>query len=195
MKHVGIVGLIALCALPARGAEDQLTPTVKHALTPIDANPTKEELVRIFPQDAVIQLAQIARDPSVDFGVRLRAIRSLPHFCPVTSCVNSLPHDTVVALIAGVAPGDHSGPTILLLRAAIETLGVTRSGDPNDVTRLVPFLDNASRDIRAATARALRDLCDPQAMPALRTRQLVETVPQVNEALDDAVRDLGQCSP
>lgn len=195
MKRVGIIGVIALCTLPAHGEQQTLAPSVMHALTPIDANPTKEELVRIFPQDAVTQLAQIARDPAADFGVRLRAIRSLPHFCPATSCDNALPHDTVVALIEGISPTDHAGRTILLLRAAIETLGVTRSGDPNDVTLLLPFLRNTSRDIRAATARALRDLCDPRAMPELRSRQQLETVPQVHEALDEAVRDLAQCSP
>jgi len=195
MKVAGIVGVLALCALPARGEQQTLAPSIMHALTPIDANPTKEELVRIFPQDAITRLAQIASDPAVDFGVRLRAIRSLPHFCPLSSCDDTLPHDTVIAILAGISPADHDGQTVLLLRAAIETVGVMRSGDPNDVTTLVPFLDNPSRDIRVATARALRDLCDSRAISPLRARNQVATeVPQVKVAIDNALRDLAQCS-
>ncbi len=86
----------------------------------------------------------------------------------------------------------------LLLRAAIEALGAAglgnQGGDPNDVAVLVPFLDNTSRDIRAATARALSDLCDTQAIVPLRTRYLGETVPQVRLAISAALRDLAQCS-
>ncbi|MBA3817864.1 MAG: HEAT repeat domain-containing protein [Deltaproteobacteria bacterium] len=196
MRRLGAIAVVALCALPAAHGDQPiaLTPNVIHALTPIDSIPTKDELQTVLPVDTVSRLAQIALDGTVDFGVRLRAIRALPQFCPVGSCARTIPHDTVRALIEGSDPAEHSGQPVLLLRAAIEALGAARSGDPNDVAVLVPFLDNTSRDIRAASARALRDLCNSQAIVPLRTRYLGETVPQVRLAISAALRDLAQCS-
>lgn len=196
MKHAGIVVGLALCTLPARGAQEVLAPSVQYALTPIDSLPTRQELETVFAnQDPVLRLSQIAQDPTADFGVRLRAIRALPQFCPLTSCNNTMLHDTLVALIGSVAPGDRGGQTLLMLRAAVEALGVAKSGDPNDVSLLVPLLDNPSRDIRAATARAMRDLCDGAAIPPLRARYQNEPLEQVRLAISAALRDLGQCSP
>ena len=197
MRYAGIPVVIALCALPARGDQQQLATDVMHALTPIDSIPTKEELTVIFPTNTVTQLASIAQDAGVDFGVRLRAIRALPQFC-ATSCAGTTPHSTLVALLGSISPSDSSGSTILLLRATIEALGIARSGDPNDVNRLVPFLDSNSRDIRAAAAFALRDLCDSDAITPLRNRYNVEMgptgVPQVRLAISEALRDLGTCN-
>jgi HEAT repeat protein len=82
----------------------------------------------------------------------------------------------------------------LLLRAAVEALGIARTGNPDDVPRLVPYLDHPSRDIRAATARALRDMCNTGAIVPLRTRYQNEQVDQVRLAISTALRDLGQCS-
>ena len=188
--------LLLAFALPARGESPQLTQKMLHGLTPIDSLPTKEELIAIFPSNTVSQLAAIARDPNIDFGVRLRAIRALPQFC-AASCAGTTPHVTLVDLLAST-PIEPSGWQVLLLRATIESLGVTRSRDPSDVSRLVPYLDHQSRDIRAATAFALRDLCDPDAVPYLRNRYNVEMgptgVPQVRLAISAALRDLGTCS-
>ncbi|MDQ3364817.1 MAG: HEAT repeat domain-containing protein [Myxococcota bacterium] len=204
MKRLGAIAVVALCALPAAHGDQAsaLPPNVIHALTPIDSIPTKDELVTVLPVDTVSRLAQIAQDATVDVGVRLRAIRALPQFCPIDGCARTTAHDALRALIEDSDPAHHSGPPILLLRAAIEALGATGSHpssepteEPNDVQVLVPFLDNASRDIRAATARALRDLCDSQAIVPLRTRYLGETVPQVRLAISAALRDLAQCSP
>ena len=188
--------LVLVFALPARGEQVTITPSVLHGLTPIDTVPTKDEISRILPQNTVSQLAALAQDSGVDFGVRLRAIRALPQFCP-TSCAGSTPHASLVNLLASL-PNDGAGKTILLQRAVIEAIGIARSGDANDVARIVPYLDSPSRDIRAAAAFALRDLCNPSAVTPLRNRYNVEMGPmgvsQVRLAISAALRDLGTCA-
>ena len=197
-KIVGIVFVVSLCALPALGEETQLSSDILHTMTPIDTVPTKGDISKIFPGNTAAQLAGVAQDGNVDFGVRLRAIRALPQFCPA-SCAGTVPHQTLVSLLASVNPSEQQGPNVLLLRAIIEALGVAKSGDSADVSRLTPFLDNASRDIRAATAFALRDLCNQAAVTPLRNRYNVEMgpngVPQVRLAISEALRDLGTCTP
>ena len=84
------------------------------------------------------------------------------------------------------------GSPVLLLRAAIETLGPM--GVASDVGVLVPLLDHISRDIRAATARALRDLCNTQAITPLRVRYAKEQTDQVKLAISEALRILDQCT-
>ena len=197
MKRRAALVLVALCALPAHGDQQQmqLTQGLIHALTPIDSMPTRDSLETVFAnQDPVVGLARIAQDDDEDFGIRLRAIRSLPLFCP-TPCDNTLAHDTLVTIIQSTPASDQTGKSILRLRAAVEALGAAKSGDPNDVPLLAPLLDHQSRDIRAAAARALRDLCDPDAIAHLRARFQTETIGQVKLAISTALRDLGQCSP
>lgn len=201
MRHAWLFPVVLLCALPARGDQIQITKDMLHAMTPIDSLPTKSEVERVFPQpNTASQLAQLATDPNpdLDFGLRLRAIRALPLFCP-PSCAGSLPHQTLVSLLANINASEQTGKTVLLLRALIESLGAAKSGDPADVTRIVPYLDYASRDVRVATAFALRDLCDQAAVTPLRNRYNVEMGPtgvaQVRRAISDALRDLGTCTP
>jgi HEAT repeat protein len=202
MKQAWILPVALLCALPARGDQVQLPNDVKHALTPIDSLPTVDEIENVFPQpNTVAQLANLANDPDeshVDFGVRLRAIRTLPLFCPA-SCAGSVPHQTLVNLLAGVNSSDQAGKPVLLLRAIIESIGAAKSGASADVTRLVPFLEHPNRDIRAATAFALRDICNQAAVTPLRNRYNLEMGPtgvaQVRFAISEALRDLGTCSP
>lgn len=200
MKHAWIIfaglGVALLCALPARGDQIELTKEVVHAMTPIDTVPTKDEIEDIFPTNTVSQLAGIAQDAGVDFGVRLRAIRALSQFC-ISPCAGTQPHQTLVGLLAGINPSEQTGSNVLLLRAVIESLGVAKSGDSADVTRLTPYLDHPSRDVRAATAFALRDLCNQAAVTPLRNRYNVEIgasgVAQVRLAIADALRDLTTC--
>jgi len=188
----GAAIVLALCSLPARGElPTTLDTPVLHALTPIDVLPSKEDLFEVFP-DPTTELGKIALDDSADLGVQLRAIRSLSQFC--NSCGTAPPRSTLVAVINRVSPTDHSGPTTLRLRAGIEALGAARSGNPDDVPLLIPFLDHSSRDIRVAAARALRDICDTRAIVPLRARYQQETVAQVKLVLSAALRDLGNCS-
>jgi hypothetical protein len=193
MKRVAAPALLVLlCALPVQGSVP-LDTRILHGLTPIDSVPTKEDLADVFRNaDPVTELAAIATDADADLGVQLRAIRALAQYCD--QCQNALPHAVLVEVIQGVAPGDHSGSAILRLRAGIEALGAAKSGNTGDVPLLVPFLDSSSRDIRVATARALRDLCDTRAIVPLRARYQEETVAQVRLAISAALRDLGNCS-
>ena len=100
-------------------------------------------------------------------------------------------HTSVATVITATATA-HDGSQVLLLRAAIETLGTMRVS--SDASTLQPLLDHPSRDIRAATARALRDLCNNQAITPLRARYSVEMTDQVKLAISEALRILGQCS-
>ena len=87
-----------------------------------------------------------------------------------------------------------AGVEVLELRAAIEALGVI--GLPADVDTLVPLLDKEDcRDIRAAAARALRDIGSSTAIAPLRARLVKEASPQVQFAISDALRVLSGTSP
>lgn len=189
MKRGVLVLALAVCALPAHGHHVDLDETVLHTLTPIDSVPTKESLVTILQPNPLDRLRALAIDEGIDFGVRLRAIRAMPHFCP-TNCRAAL-----IEVFQSIDPElDRAGPQLLLRRATIEAIGIARTGNPDDVPLLVPYLDHPSRDIRAATARAFRDMCNTQAIVPLRTRYQNEQVDQVRLAISTALRDLGQCS-
>ncbi|HEU0030978.1 MAG TPA: HEAT repeat domain-containing protein [Kofleriaceae bacterium] len=197
MKHArkisGLVAVLALSALPAHGADPTPTPVEVHTLTPMDSVPTKEEIAaNVSGPDKLARLQELIVDPTVDFGIQLRAIRAVPHFCG--SPCSGTPRDVILQVIASVPAADRSGRGILRLRAGIESLGVARTGQDADVDLLVPYLDHASRDIRATTARALRDMCNTRAIDPLRKRYQREQIDQVRLAISAALRVLDQCS-
>jgi len=190
------VAIIFVICATARGETPPPTPTELeiHTLSAIDSVPTKDELATyVQGPDFVARLEALALDSTVDFGIQLRAIRALPSFC-AAQCKDTPPHIAVLAVIASVPSTDHSGRALLRLRAGIEALGIVKSGKLEDVNLLVPFLDNASRDIRAATARALRDMCNTTAIVPLRARYQHEMSAQVRLAISAALRDLDQCN-
>ena len=192
MKRVAIVLVFAL-ALPARGDAIQLPQPAIDALTQIDELPSTTQLNGAFGNQALLNLQMIALDQgAVDPGVQLRAVRALTHYCNPLPCSASDPvHTTLTTVATNPRYRDaRSGSDLLMLRAAIEALGILRV--PGDVTILVTQLQHASRDIRAATAHALRDLGNTQAIAALRARYQQEQVPQVRIAISDALRVLGQ---
>jgi HEAT repeat protein len=183
----------SLCVLPARGNGPLPPLQVVHTLTPIDSVPTKEELISLLGGNELLQLRTYALDPQIDFGMRLRAVRAIPHFCPEQppQC-----HDAIVAVFQDIeTAADAPGQKILRQRAAIEALGVARAGAPGDLQLLLGFLGHSSRDIRAASARALRDLCDPAALPPLKARFSIDDSQQVKLAISQAVEALAQCGP
>lgn len=152
--------------------------------------PTRTELDNVLG-DPVQQLRALALDPATDFGVRLRAIRSLPLYCQAP-CTTDAPHLAILDVLAAI-PSGRTGTTILLTRATLEALGETRSGDDADVDLVIPFLGDLSRDLRATSARTLGRLCNQRAIDPLRGRFNVETIPQVQHAITDALRELDEC--
>jgi hypothetical protein len=197
MRWRGPVFILALCTLDAAGSQQ---PTIEYALTPIDTSPTRDQIAGVTaPNNSIDQLHTLAMNSMVDFGVQIRAIRSLPLFCqPDTHCQNNPGvHPARAALLDVFAqmPADRSGRTLLRLRAAIEALGDARSNEDSDVDLIAPDLNDASRDIRATTAQAMRTMCNQKAAPLLRARYQSEMVDQVKLAISDALRELTQCQP
>jgi len=193
-----VVALLLTCAVAIATGTTSLDLDEQNTLTAIDTVPTKPQLDSVFDnaQNALQKLTSIANDPdpTADIGIRLRAIHALAKYCVATPCVaNDVAHQSVASVVSATATATaHDGSQVLLLRAAIETLGAMRVS--GDAPTLWPLLDHPSRDIRAATARALRDLCNNQAVTPLRARYSVEMTDQVKLAISEALRILGQCS-
>lgn len=181
----------------ATGNISGLTPKVRDTLTTIDTVPTKAQLDDAFDGTALTSLSTIARDEGRDVGVRLRAIHALAKYCPDPCSSSEEAHQSLTTLI-GKKRNDTLGEPIIVLRAAIETIGTLHVASDVDVllggaTGDASLLDHPSRDIRAATARALRDLCNSQAVIPLRVRYTSEPTEQVKLAISEALRILGQC--
>ena len=189
--RVPVIALVVTLAATAHGTEPSMT--VDYALTTIDSVPTSLQLDVVFTDhaDALANLAMIAADPGTDTGIRLRAIDALTNYCGSPCVDGDMAHLALTGLITTNADV-VSGPGIVLLRGAIEAVGPQRVA--TDLAILVPLLDHGSRDIRAATAHALRDLCNTQAINPLRIRYGNESIDQVRLAITDALNVLGQPS-
>jgi HEAT repeat protein len=190
--HVATLGLAAALLVAglvtARSDTAPLAPPVVAMLTPIDTVPTKAQLDEVFGQQALAGLLPIALGAAgADVGVQLRAVHALIHYPGAQA------HDTLVALVAGHQAAT-AGSDLLLLRAAIEALGVLQVA--TDLGTLTPFLEvEASRDLRATAALALRDLGNSAAIEPLRARYRRERTAQVRLAISEALRVLGQPLP
>ena len=192
-----LAGGVAASMAFATGSIAGLSPKVRDTLTTIDTVPTKAQLDDAFDGDALPNLSMIAQDKDVDIGVRLRAIHALAKYCPDPCTASEVAHQSLTMLI-GKTRNDTLGEPIVLLRAAIETIGTLHVGADVDLllggaSGDASLLDHPSRDIRAATARALRDLCNSQAVIPLRVRYTSEPTEQVKLAISEALRILGQC--
>jgi HEAT repeat protein len=192
-----MAALLVLAFVPvADGGTTDLPALVENALTPIDTVPTKNQIDDAFLQagsnDPLGGLRTIASNSGEDTGVRLRAIHALSKYCP-SPCSDSDPaHQTLTALVSMYAMNE-SGQEVVMLRGAIESLGPQRVD--TDLPLLVAQLDHPSRDVRAAAAHALRDLCNTQAVNPLRFRLQHEPTDQVRQAITDALRVLNQPMP
>jgi hypothetical protein len=184
----------------AHGGNAMLTVQTQNTLTAIDAVPTPFEIDQGFvdPTNALANLASIATDPTATavapdgVGIRIRALHALASYC-TAPCADGYPaHQALVQFITA-NHDDSAGTTIVKLRGAIEALWPHRVG--TDLYLLVSLLSHPSRDVRAATAHALRDLCNTQAIAPLRTQQGQETSDQVKLAISEALRVLSQPSP
>jgi hypothetical protein len=190
---------VLLCALPAAGDSSLLSPRVVTALTSIDAVPSIDVLNDAFntPADALANLQQLARDPAIEFGIAIRAIRALPGYCPAppVSCgTGTGVHETLIWLIDDYQALLQPSPQDLLrLRAAVEALGATHTVLDSDVDRLLPLLAHGSRDVRATVVGALRSSCNARATAALKALGLNEPSEQVQFAILSALQDLEHC--
>jgi hypothetical protein len=198
MRSRGLTALVLGVALIAHADTTQLPQMVMDALTGIDAIPSSDDLNNVWgsPLNVVSNLRAIATDPNADVGVQLRAIRALANY-KSTDLGNqpTLAHDTIVAVFTNPRYASAKvGSDLLILRASIEALGACPDKNPTDVNLLAPTvggpLNHQSRDIRAATASALRDLGNTNAINALSMRLSVEQVPQVRFAISEALRVL-----
>lgn len=200
-----LVGAILIGVLVSSASSDtsQLSQAAQNTLTTIDSVPTRPQLDAAFSGSgqALAGLSAVATDPGNDIGIRLRAVHALGKYCAAPTCVDG---DTAHQSLKTVIDANRtatSGSNVLLLRAAIETLGSMRiSGDAayliaQGTPNLTSLLDHPSRDVRATTAEALQNICNTSvATNPLRIRYSHETTEQVKLAISEALRILGQCS-
>lgn len=182
--------ILLVLAIAAVAQADVLSQRAVDVLTAIDVVPTEPQLTSAFgDQDkALTQLAFIATnsDGNQDPGIRLRAIQGIPKYCDTPArCTQA--HVALASLIP-TSEFPHAGTDVLIVRAAIEAIGPLRV--TGDVVPLEKALQLGPRDIRAAAAHALRDLCNSSAIGPLHTAYTSETVEQVRIAISEALRDL-----
>ncbi|HEY4238434.1 MAG TPA: HEAT repeat domain-containing protein [Kofleriaceae bacterium] len=216
MRRAWPLVLVCAAALPARSDRSVLSTGATtrpgttyalsmidiEALTPVDATPDLTAIDSLFRDGggAMLNLIAAATDPQGDVGVAIRAIRTLPAYCanqldPSVSeacATNSEPHDTLAGVVTTYRD-DHSMAGLMKLRSAIEAIGLTRSSDPNDVALLEPLTQHDSRDIRAAAATALGNVCNTSAQSWLQQRVSQEQSLQVQASLAIAIRKLQAC--
>lgn len=196
MKKLAIGIVLAVGVLAVADTLPPLSPDQRDALTPIDTVPGSNVINYVFDSSGSAQssLIAVALDGSSDndTGVRLRAIAVLGTYDAQPAGSGDPIHQALLDIITANSSA-RSGPDLLVLRAAIETLGHLRV--PTDVTTLAQLLDHPSRDIEASAALALGNLCNTSqiAINALRTRYAApDTVDQVKLAISEALRILGQ---
>jgi len=213
LRRAWPVLLVAAAALPARsdratsattqpGRAPALSQRAIETLTPVDSTPDLTALDQLFGTSAMQSLMETAADPDADAGLSIRAVRALPAYCanqldPTVSeacATNTEPHDTIASVVR-LYQNDHTPQGLMKLRASIEALGLTRSSDPNDVELLLPLTEHDSRDIRAASATALGNLCNTSAQAWLQQREVDDQSLQVRAALAIAIRKLQNCGP
>ncbi|MEO6777731.1 MAG: HEAT repeat domain-containing protein [Kofleriaceae bacterium] len=196
---------LALFAGGVAAGSTMLPQPVQDALTLIDSVPSQNQLDDAFctlptmcsdHQAAINGLAAIATDTGAtdasSRNARLHAISALSTYCVAPCADDEQAHQTLRSIIAATT-GEATGFDAVVLRAAIEAIGPQRVA--GDLDLLISQLQNPSRDIRAAVAHSLRDLCNTQAIVPLRQQQQAETSDQVKQAITEALRVLGQGSP
>lgn len=192
----GFVLLLAFVA-GASASSTTLTQDAQNTLTAIDTVPTQGQIDCAFNgssspcPSALPSLQSIAQDTTADPGIRLRAIHALVQYC-TPPCSGDPAHDALIQLLNASSMA-RSGTDVLILRAAIESLGPMQVA--GDWTAIAFFLSHPSRDIRASAAHALSDLCNggPLVIDALRKRYQQETTDQVKIAISNALGVLATC--
>jgi len=195
MKWAVIAGVLAVLAAVATGDVSNFNQNSvqQSALTTIDSVPTRVQLQShdlVVPDDLITIAANV--DQVFEPAVRLRAIHGLAVYCTSkgVSCPNGSPAHTALVNVISANTAAHAGADLLVLRAAIESLGPLRV--PEDLQQLADLLNHPSRDIRAAAARALGALCNTSAINFLRMRYQDESTDQVKLVISETLRILSQ---
>lgn len=195
MKALPILGLLVVFGAVATGDVSMFNSNdiQKSALTTIDSVPTRTQLQShelVVPDDLITIAANV--DQQFEAGVRLRAIHGLAVYCTSVgvSCPKGSPAHSALVTVISANTAAHAGADLLVLRAAIESLGPLRVTD--DLQQLSDLLNHPSRDIRAAAARALGALCNTNAIGALRVRYQNESTDQVKLVISETLRILSQ---
>ncbi|HTR55555.1 MAG TPA: HEAT repeat domain-containing protein [Kofleriaceae bacterium] len=191
--------LLVLASLVAIGAHADNTLTVPNVLSTVDVQASSTQLSNLFAsaQAALTTLGPIAsnQNNTYSIGLQLGAIHTLATYCnqSTSSACNSSDVQQVYSTLTGLISTNQlaqSGASVLVLRAAIESLGQLPE-QPNELADFVePYLQHPSRDIRTSAARTLRTLGDSCAVLALRTRYQEEPTDQVRFAISDALAAL-----
>ena len=126
MRALAIVlacGIAATVAF-ATGTTENLSPRVRDTLTAIDTVPSRDALNHAFKDmgGALTNLSSIAKNKDVDVGVRVRAIHALAKYCP-SPCSDTDPAHASLKTIIETTSNESTGESVVLLRAAIETIG------------------------------------------------------------------------
>ncbi|HET9625913.1 MAG TPA: HEAT repeat domain-containing protein [Kofleriaceae bacterium] len=188
-------------SLPARGdagsAEPLLTPRVRNQLSAIDTLPSLNVLSdQSALRNAAPSLSSIASDSGNDVGVRIRAARAMVGYCnantdPDDNCASltSQIHVALLEIITSYQSNPSPTPRdLVLMRAAVESLGAARAVLPDDVATLLRLLDHPSRDVRATAVRALATSCAQDAIDRVRALQRTEPTAQVRGELNLAAQ-------
>lgn len=171
--------------VPAGGELDPPAgdPELIALLSGIDFVPSKAALDTELGPTAEQQLIAIARtgSPTDDPGVRIRAYRALALYS------GSL--DDLKAAVTEHGDGLEALDN-LYLRAAMDALATVAGPDLEAVDDIAAHLSHASRDVRAAAARALATTGALAAVERLRARLPLEPEEQVKAAISKAIRAL-----
>lgn len=193
------VALLAL-ALPARGdgsASPQLTPVI-NVLSSIDTPASLPALTPSFSSAAEAQanLGAIARDASKDTGLRIRAVRAMAGYCTDLPCAgaDSTVHVDLRQIIDGYLANPGPSPAdLMLMRAAVESLGAAHAVIDDDVSPLLALLAHPSRDVRATVVRALATTCLQRVLDAVIALKKTEPTGQVRGELNLAEQAITSC--
>jgi HEAT repeat protein len=203
MKRLLVLAAM-LGAMPVSGDQAQLSSAVHDVLTPLDLLPSKSDVDSAFMSAPALEnLIAIARDPTMDVGVQIRAIRTLPLYCAdAASCGAGAPtHDTLFGIVSDYVAALSATPPVALLptdmlrlRAAIEALGATRSTLASDAELLTSqkLLEHDSRDVRFTVVHALRGIDSCAAVMALQRRNVNDGSDQVKLAIVAALQSLAR---
>jgi len=178
--------LASFVAVGARADNTQML-TIQTVLSTIDTQATTSQLNNVF-SDPAAGLSAIALNPgnAYTIGVQVSAIHALTNYCP-SPCADTATADQTLTTVITANSSAQTGSALLLLRAALESLGSLQVQSNSDLDLIDSFLQHPSRDIRASAARALRNLNNPCAIPPLRVRYQQEPTQQVQFAISDAL--------